>query len=113
MLVLAIVSTARGETTIKEYPDRVVVEVTGAPLSPEEQAARDRQLQKSEAESSLERLATERDELARGNAPDGSTEPVLERRARMVEKRREMERMEDGLKELNHQAGNPGKNPAQ
>jgi hypothetical protein len=106
LLVLAVSATVRGETQITEKPDQILIEIIGAPPTQEELAMRERQQRRSELESAIRQLLTEREELAKKGVQEGSSETAQERRARLVENRRDMDRLQDELRELNYQLGN-------
>lgn len=107
LLLTALVATALAETKVREYDDRVVVEVTGSPASPEETARQNRQEQLGSLEYERQRLIAEQERLQRSE--DGGNLDMRERRAAMMEKRRQLQQLDDQLRELTQgeQAGTP------
>ncbi len=101
LLMLVMSANVRGETKITEKPDQILVEITGVPPTQEELAAHERQERRNELESAIRHLVVEREELSRKGPPEGPSETAQERRARLVENRREMDRIQDELRELN------------
>jgi len=100
-LILVLTSPAWGETTVREYPDRIVIEVTGPPPTAGEAAARERQERRRELESTLQRLAAEKEELA--TATQDVSGDVRQRRERLVSNRRETARLQGELQDIDRQ----------
>jgi len=111
LLILAVPSPALSDTKVTEMPDHVVIEITGPPPSPQEVAARERRQRRSELESAIQRLVSKRLDLGRKGTPEGSKESEQERRALLVEKRRELDKLQDELRELNSSEETAGKPP--
>jgi hypothetical protein len=95
-------TAAYAETTVREYDDHVVVEVTGVPQTPDEKAQQELQERISAEESERQRVADEMERLKRKE--DGAeTMDFQQRRAEMVEKRRQKQQADEELRELAHQ----------
>ncbi len=102
LLLTALAATALAETKVREYDDRVVVEVTGTPQKTEERAAQDRQEQLRSLEYERQRLTAEQERLQRSE--DGGSLDMRERRTAMMEKHRQIQQVEEQLRDLAQQS---------
>ena len=100
--LILMTTAASAETTVREYDDHVVVEVTGAPQAPEEKAQQELQERISAQEYERQRVADELERLS-GKEDGAETMDIRQRRAEMIEKRRRMQQADEELRELGHQ----------
>ncbi|TWJ16694.1 hypothetical protein [Geobacter argillaceus] len=111
LFLTALAATALAETKVREYDDRVVVEVTGSPATPEETARQKLQEQLGALEYERQRLTAEQERLQRGEDGTGNMD-MRERRTAMMEKHRQLQQVEEQLRDLAQQSPAEGSSAA-
>ncbi len=102
LFLLLMATAASAETTVREYDDRVVIEVTGTPQSPEEKSRQEQQERIRALEYERQQLAAEQERLNRKG--DGSeTMDARQRRAALMEKNRKIQQLDEQLRDVANQ----------
>ena len=102
-ILIGLATTASAGTTVREYDDRVVVEVTGTPQAPEEQ---ERQVRINSLEYERHELAAELERLARSDDGNEAT-GARQRRDTLLEKSRRVQEIDKQLRELGYSPSQP------